>query len=184
MTSIGKIMKKITILLACSVLLLGLVVLKISLEQNTTYLDELQILLFRLVTINKYEEEANYARYILSGIIMNDVPPDNWGELTGERSQKFKNGLFYFFKVWFIESETTIQDIEKSYIIFAHKSENYVLFELRYGKSKPAIQFRVTKNNNNNFVADFTFPLNNCTFHPDYNRDNVFDSKDVALAKK
>jgi len=177
-------MKKIAISIGFGLCILGLSIYIISYKQHTRFLNELAIQTYRILTINKYKEESDYAKYVLSEIINNDNPPKNWKDQIGERSQRLGVGLFYIFKVWFIESRTPLSEIENSYIIIPHKIESGVMFLLRYGNSKPAIQFHIVRTKNNKLKADFTFPLNNCTFNPDYNGDNVFDMKDVILARK
>ena len=114
----------------------------------------------------------------------NEQPPKNWQTLVGSRSNRFGDGLFYFFKVWFTESGVTTQDIKKSYPIFAFKNNDKVMFELRYGYSNPTIQFTIVTTQDNKMKADFVFPLNNCLFNADYNNDDILDEKDVTLAKE
>jgi hypothetical protein len=177
-------MKKIIIYIVLGCSLLGLSIYIIFYNQDTRFIDELQVQLIRILTINQYEEESKYAKFVLAEIINNENPPNNWKDQIGERSQRFGDGLFYFFKVWFIESKTTLSEIEHSYIIIPRKVENGVLLNLRYGNAKPTIQFCIVRDENNKLKADFTFPLNNCTFDADYNGDRVYNIKDVNIAKE
>lgn len=160
------------------------VVLTFSTYHKTSFAQEALTQAIRILSIIQYKDEVQHARFVLKTIIEHDNPPDNWSEITGASMKRFGHDAFYFFKVWFIESGTTIQDIQQSYPIYIFESDGKVKFDLRYGRFQPTIQFTISNEGQNVLNADMSFPVNNCLFDADYNHDDEFDMNDVILAKE
>ncbi len=55
---------------------------------------------------------------------------------------------------------------------------------MRYGKSKPVVQFPFYKDKKGNMIAGLFFPINEQPLSADLNNDNKIDHKDVLIARK
>lgn len=176
-------MRKIAYTIVVLILFLFGGVFALSLYHETTLPNEFQNQISRMHAAIKYSDEVNYARVILRTIAENEKPPQNWQELVGPRLNSCSDKSFYFFKVWIVESGTTLNDIDSSYPISVFKEDRVVMFDMRYGHLNPILQFTIYPEKANEMRADLVFPLNNCLFNADYNGDDVYDSKDVALAR-
>ncbi len=179
-----RIVKNMAITFFCIILFLFGWVFLHSRYHSTGLGDELQVQITRLFVADRYKREVNFAKFILKTIAENEEPPEIWQTIVQPTLNRFSNDSFYFFKIWLIESKTTLQDIENSYPIYIFEKDNKILFELRCGRSNPTIQFTIIREQESKLKSDFIFPLNNCLFDPDYNKDDKYDRKDVLLAKE
>ena len=130
----------------------------------------------------EHPDELSYAREFLNTAILQDTPPTDWIDSVSLRTDK--TNYFYALKINFIECGTTLDDIQNGQIwVFRSESTNTQFF-FYYQRHCPELQFNITLDEAGRKHTEAIFPLNNCTFDPDYNDDGKIDMKDVTLAKQ
>ena len=128
----------------------------------------------------RYRTEMRIAKQFLKSTIILDQPTSEWLAQCASHD----SNTFFAFKVWFVEAGATSKMIDWAYINYpAFRETNAISFDLKYGFNLPDIQCRITTTDGMRRVAA-AFPLNNCFFDPDYNRDGRVDMEDVRLAEK
>lgn len=110
-------------------------------------------------------------------------PSKEWLDSFDTQHKEYARNGFYFWKIWFIESDTNDFQILTAFSIFEFERNNQRNFSLKYGHDNPTIAYSVSRENNQRTIRAY-FPLNNCLFSPDYNRDGKLDLQDVQIAIK
>jgi len=129
-----------------------------------------------------YRHEIRFAKNILMQPLLSEKPNPVWIKNFEGRSAQNRESTFYFFKVWFTEAEVSKEDIESGFLKWpAYQQDDRLSFDLFYKRDTPEIQCRIYSTPNGSKV-NFSFPLNNCLFNPDYNSDNTINQDDVKLA--
>lgn len=131
-----------------------------------------------------YRTEIEFAKNVLMQPILADHPNNKWVNNLGGRFANNPESAFWFFKIWFVEADVSQRNIEKGILKFpAHSNDGKLIFDLYYKKDTPSIQCEIFRTPSGNKVQ-FSFPLNNCLFNPDYNHDEKIDQDDVPFAYK
>ncbi len=176
--------KRIAItLILLSTIVYGTVFL-LSRHYRTSFFDEILIQLNRMAISISDKRAVNQTRYILKTILENGHPPATWPALIARYRKRRPEELFYYYKVWAIKTKLGIDDVRKSYPIFKSSGEGSVTINMRYGNTKPVLQFPFFKEKAGNLVAGLFFPINEAPFSADINHDGVINEEDVAIIKK
>jgi len=178
-----KFLLRVTGFAATIIVLCVLFVFIESRKNFRPFFQEAYVLYTRYVKALNYKNEIYHAKKLLQLTISEEHTPENWGAITGELTERMPDASFYTFKVWFIESGVSIEDIENSYPTMIFKDEYATRLILNYSKDLPEISFNIF-NDNNDIKADAYFSLNNCLFSADYNKDEKIDYQDVVIARK
>ena len=151
---------------------------------GTGFFDEILIQLNRMTLNLSKKQEVDRTRLILKTILENEHPPASWNSLIARSRQKDHKELFYYYKIWSIKSKLSLKDISRSYPIFESNKDHYTLINMRYGNTKPVLQFPFFKNKAGKLVAGLFFPINEAPMSADYNNDKIINYEDVVLARK
>jgi len=92
--------------------------------------------------------------------------------------------LFYHYKVWIEKNGLTSDDINGSYPIFKSAKQHISILNMRYGKTKPVVQFPFVKTTDGALRSLLFYPINEPPFSADLNKDEAVDHNDVVLARK
>ncbi len=155
-----------------------------SKRYETTFFDEILIQLNRMTASMNKSQEVQFTKTILTVIINNEHPPNDWNKFIAHKPQYDNKELFYYYKVWSIEVKLNINDINASYPIFIASNKNSITINMRYGKDKPVLQFPFYKDKKENLITGLFFPINEKPLNADLNNDDKIDHKDVIIAKK
>ncbi len=156
----------------------------ISKQYETAFFDEIVIQLNRMTASFNKSPEAQFTKIVLTAIINNEHPPPDWSNFIAHNLKYNHNELFYYYKVWSIKVKLSSEDINASYPIYSASNENFVVINMRYGRSKPVVQFPFYKNKKGDLVAGLFFPINEKPLSADLNNDNIINHKDVVIARK
>lgn len=151
---------------------------------GTGFFEEILIQLNRVSTNLSKKDEVTQSREILKTIIENEHPTENWKNLIVKNPKMNHAELFYYYKIWTIKTKLSQKDIVASYPIFQKGTNDITIINMRYGKSKPILQFPFFKDQLGNLIAGLFFPLNEKPMSADLNSDNAVNYKDVMLARK
>lgn len=151
---------------------------------GTGFFDEVSIQLNRISATINHKPEIDQSKFILKAIIDNEHPPAGWSDIITHNRQKNDSELFYHYKIWTIIIKLNINDINDSYPIFHFFKDNINFITMRYGKTKPIIQFPFLKDKAGNLLTGLFFPINEEPVSADYNMDNIVNHEDVLLARK
>ncbi|MBU2630975.1 MAG: hypothetical protein KKE61_20360 [Proteobacteria bacterium] len=153
-------------------------------QYQTSFFDEMLIQLNRITTSSSKKQEISQSKLILRTILENEHPPADWANLIVRSEQTDHEQLFYHYKIWTIKTKLGIEDITDSYPVFESKSDNITVINMRYGKTKPVLQFPFFKDKKGNLITGLFFPINEKPLSADYNNDNKINHEDVMLARK
>lgn len=156
----------------------------LSIYHDTKFFDEILIQLNRVDANLNQSQEIEQSKLVLKTIMENEHPPENWATLIVRDGENDQARLFYFYKVWTIQSQLSLEDIMDSYPIFKSEQKKVTLINMRYGKQKPVLQFPFFKTIDGRLITGFFFPINELPFSADYNNDNTVNHEDVLLAQK
>ena len=124
--------------------------------------------------------EIGVARAFLLETVQTEQPSGAWIQQCDASNP---TNAFFFFKIWFEEAGVPASQLARAYTDLPTWSDGTVTaFNLHYGRHLPDIQCFVTPSNGIDRVRAF-FPLNNCLFHPDFNRDERIDQRDVIASR-
>lgn len=133
----------------------------------------------------KHPQERDCIQTFFTRIVTNDVPTaewieslDNWGTISD------KTNYFYFLKVHFAECQTGLGHIKRGRIFVSEEKPAYVRAEFYYQGHCPCLEVELAKQTPTEWKIKTYFPLNNCFFNPDKNRDGNVDMRDVDIALK
>jgi hypothetical protein len=132
----------------------------------------------------RYGNEISFIKELLQHTINEEHPSPRWYNKIGESLSRSPDESFYVLKVWFIESGISTKDIQQAYPLVIWKDEYAIRISLKYSPVHPCLNFNIFKGKNNLLKADAFFPLNNCLFSADYNKDDEVDYADVIAARK
>jgi len=156
----------------------------LGLYYGTGFFDEMLAQLNRVSITFSKKQEIDQSKFILKTIIESEHPQDSWKGLIAHNQIKNDEELFYYYKIWSIKTKLSHKDISDSYPIFEKTKNNINIINIRYGKTKPVMQFPFFKDKAGNLRTGLFFPLNEKPISADYNKDNKVDHKDVLLARK
>jgi len=123
------------------------------------------------------------ARSFLHAVIDHDRPDDGWNRRLGRELRREGDHLFYLFKVWTIEDDVSDWDVTMADARLSRCSDSSVDISLLWRRRGiPDLQMCVSRRGETMTLESVCFPMNNCLFDPDKNRDGVVDSVDVRLA--
>ncbi len=150
---------------------------------GTSFFDEIVMQLNRMATNLSHSKEINYSKLVLKTILENEHPPAVWDRLITHNQQYSHKELFYHYKIWTIQKQVNINDVNDSYPIFKASENNLTLINMRYGKNKPILQFPFLKDKDGNLITGLFFPINEKPLPADLNKDNKINHEDVKIAK-
>ncbi len=130
-----------------------------------------------------YYDDTQFVKSFFLKIITSETPDDNWIKLLGPRLGKNPETSFYTFKIWFAEAHVSDSDIRFSYPESVFKDGDKTIIVYCYGRDRPVIHCVIYRSGNMK-TADAYFPLNNCLFSPDYNKDGRINSQDFEIVIK
>ena len=126
--------------------------------------------------------ETNAVKSFFIETIEAELPSENWKSKVYTWDKAINpEDIFYFYKLWFIESGTSRWDVRTAYPLFAGKIDENYYIDLYYKNNQPIIRCHFFKQDNQQKIAA-AFPMNNCMFAADYNHDDKIDRLDVKLA--
>ena len=133
----------------------------------------------------KHPQERDCVQTFFNRIVTNDVPTAEWIEsLDNWDAISDKTNYFYFLKVHFAECRTGLGHIKRGRIFVSEENPAYVRAEFYYQRHCPCLEVELSKKTTTDWKIKTYFPLNNCFFNPDKNRDGHVDLRDVAIASK
>jgi len=142
-----------------------------------------QILLTR--STMKHPQERECIQTFFSRIVTNNVPTGEWiASLDDRKASSNATNYFYFLKVHFAENRVDIGHIKRGQIFVSEENPAHVRAEFYYQRHSPCLEVELSKKTASDWKVKTYFPLNNCCFNPDKNRDGKIDLKDVAIASK
>ncbi len=156
----------------------------LSIHHGTSFFDEILIQLNRVAGNLNKKDEVQQSKFILKTIVENEHPPQIWQKLIAHNKENDHQELFYYYKIWTVKAKLSIDDIAGSYPIFEKTQNGITLINMRYGKTKPILQFPFFRDNKGNIITGLFFPINEKPMSADYNNDNKVNDKDVILARK
>lgn len=159
-------------------------VLGMSLYYDTGFFEEMLMQINRIDATASRKAEVGLSKLILTEIIENEHPTARWQILIARDSSRGYAELFYHYKVWMEKTGLTLDDIGSSYPIFKTRQQHISIINMRYGKTKPVLQFPFIKDKSGTLMAGLFFPVNELPFSADLNKDKIIDYKDVVLARK
>ncbi len=132
-----------------------------------------------------YRDDALFATQFLAQAIERESPPDEWYQQLAEEKRSDADQAFYFLKIWFIESGTTLADIRGARIASAKEvpPNGRLILGLQYNDDSSILQCTIDQKNGKRIISPH-FPTNNCLYNPDYNGDGIISAADVVLARK
>lgn len=149
---------------------------------GTGFFDEILIQLNRMTIGLSKKQEVAQSKFILKTILENEHPPGSWKGLMLPSPDHQE--LFYHYKIWTLKTKLTHEDIHGSYPIFESKKNNFTLINMRYGNTKPVVQFPFLTDKAGYLITGLFFPINEKPLSADYNRDNRVTYEDVLLARE
>ena len=155
-----------------------------SKHYNTTFFDEILIQLNRMTANFNRPQEVEFTKILLASIINSENPPADWSSYILHNPKYDNKELSYYYKVWTIKVKLNMEDINSSYPIFTASNEKTVVINMRYGQSKPVVQFPFYKNENGDLITGLFFPVNERPLAADLNNDNKINHEDVIVARK
>jgi hypothetical protein len=133
----------------------------------------------------KHPQELACARLFCQRIIANDAPTVEWLSSVDDWDKiADKTNYFYFLKVHFAECKTRPSDLDRGRIWVFEENLTNALAYFYYQRHVPYLQMTFQKVNTNRWKVRAIFPLNNCFFDPDVNKDGTLDRGDVEAAMK
>ena len=177
-------LKKFAIsLIIMSTFMYGTVFL-MSKRYETAFFDEILIQLNRMTANFNRPNEVEFTKILLASVINNEQPPSDWSRYIIHSSKYNNMELFYYYKIWTIKTELNLDDVNGSYPIYTASNEKKVVINMRYGPSKPVVQFPFYKNDKGDLITGLFFPVNERPLPADLNKDDKINHEDVILARK
>jgi len=155
-----------------------------SKHYETLFFDEILIQLNRMTANFNRPKEVEFTKILLTSIINNEQPPSDWNRYVVHSPKYDNTELFYYYKIWTINAKLNMDDINSSYPIFTASNEKKVVINMRYGPSKPVVQFPFYKNEKGDLITGVFFPVNERPLSADLNNDDKINHEDVILARK
>ncbi|MDD4060234.1 MAG: hypothetical protein PHW08_05980 [Kiritimatiellae bacterium] len=132
----------------------------------------------------KHPDVRDCARQFCDRIVTNDAPTADWLASVDDWSKiGNKTNYFYSLKVHFTECRSRPSDIRRGRIWVFQDTPTNALGEFYYQRSAPCLQMKFLKKTAEDWKIRAIFPLNNCLFDPDVNKDGTVDQVDVQAAK-
>ena len=132
----------------------------------------------------KHSEARDRARDFCGRIVTNDAPTAEWLASVDDRDKiGDKTNYFYFLKVHFIECQTQPSHVRHGRILVFQDTPTNAIGHFYYQHYAPCLQMTFLKETPGDWRVRAIFPLNNCLFDPDVNRDGKVDRIDVEAAK-
>ena len=155
-----------------------------SQRYDTVFFDEILIQLNRMTANFNRPQEVEFTKILLAAIVNNEQPPSDWNRYILHSPKYDNTELFYYYKIWTINVKLNLDDINRSYPIYTAINENKVVLNMRYGQSKPVVQFPFYKNEKGDLITGLFFPVNERPLSADLNNDDKINHEDVIIARK
>lgn len=161
-------------------MVLGVLLLTAVLKWQTIALETMLT-----VSSLKHREARGRAREFCLRVVTNDSPTAEWLASVDDRNMSVnKTNYFYFLKVHFTECQTRPSNIRRGRIWVWQDSPTNAVGNFYYQRFAPCLQMAFLKETPEEWKVWAGFPLNNCLYDPDVNRDGAVDREDVEAAKK
>lgn len=159
-------------------------ILFIAKKNNTAFFSEINNQMIRVQGISKYSKPLSHAKELLSMVAGHDTPPADWQNYLEESLHSHADKAFYFFKMWMIESQVSVKEIDDSYLIHIVRSGEKIILDLRFPDKGQVLQFNIFVNSENRPVSGLFLPISSPEFSADYNNDGLVNEQDVLLARQ
>jgi hypothetical protein len=130
--------------------------------------------------ISRYSDVILVKRNFLS-VIIQDRPSKLWNFLFNNEFGATPEESFYFWKIWFYDSNTSFRNIIFAKVLHMDELDNYRYLILSYGEKKPEITCSIKLDGDHKHSFFAFFSLNNCSYNPDHNKDNKIDMRDLGF---
>ena len=128
----------------------------------------------------EFQNEIALTRSFMIEIVSTEKPSSDWLELCDHSDPQ---QMFYFFKVWFVENQITVDQVKNGKILIASQLNNgRTGIDILIKKDLPEIRSILVQDHGKTKLI-LQFPMNNCTFTADKNHDGSIDAEDVSLVK-
>ena len=133
----------------------------------------------------RHPYELERARRFCQQIITNESPTEEWLSSVDDSHGPFnKTNYFYALKVHFTECQTKERDIANARVLVFEQSPTNTAADFYYQRHAPYLQMHFRRVGDDQWKVRAIFPLNNCLFNPDVNKDGNVDQKDVVAARE
>ena len=133
----------------------------------------------------KHPQELASARLFCQRILTNDAPTAEWLSTVDDWDRvRDKTNYFYSLKVHFVECQTSLAHLRRARIWVFDGGPTNASAYFYYQRHTPCLYLTFRKVRPDDWRIMATFPLNNCLFDPDVNKDGLVDQKDVELARE